>query len=60
MTHGPELRWVGDDGGRAGAGQPGIKGRKKWDSYSSIINKIYLKNTKRPFLICTLLQSEYL
>ena len=27
MTHGHELRW-GNDGGRWGAGQRGIKGRK--------------------------------
>ena len=24
-------------------GRRGIKGRKKWDTYNSIINKIYLK-----------------
>ena len=26
-----------------GAGQSRIKGRKKWDNFNSIINKIYLK-----------------
>ena len=43
MTHGHELRegecWCG--GG--GAGQRGIKERKKWDNCNSIINKIYFK-----------------
>ena len=42
MTHGHELKW-GNDGGRGGTGQRGIKGRKKWDNCNSIINKIYLK-----------------
>ena len=42
MTHGHELSW-GNDGGRAGTGQRGIKGRKKWDNCNSLINKIYLK-----------------
>ena len=41
-THGHELRWVGNTGGRWGAGQRGIKG-KKWHNCNSIINKIYLK-----------------
>ena len=45
MTHGHELRW-GNDGGRVGTGQRGIKGRKKWDNYNSIINKMYLKKEK--------------
>ena len=39
MTHGHELRW-GNDGGRRGTWQRGIKGRKKWDDCNSIINKI--------------------
>ena len=39
-THGHELSGrIG--GGRRGAGWKGIKGRKKWDSCNSIINKIY-------------------
>ena len=29
-----------------GIGQRGIKGRKKWDNYNKIINKIYLKIKK--------------
>ena len=29
--------------GRGCGGQRGIRGRKEWDSYNSIINKIYLK-----------------
>ena len=42
MTHEHEPRgWNG--GGRDGAGWRGRKGRKKWDNYNSIINKI-LKN----------------
>ena len=41
MTHGHELR-SGNDGGREGTGRKGIKGRKKWDNYNSIINK-YIK-----------------
>ena len=46
MTHGHELR-QGNNGGRAGTGWRGMKGRKKWDNYNSIINKIYfLKNQK--------------
>ena len=28
-----------------GTGQRGIKGRKKWDNYNNIINKIYFKNS---------------
>ena len=40
MTHGHELvegmlRW--------GTGWRGIKGRKKWDNYNSVMNKIYFK-----------------
>ena len=42
MTHGHELR-CGNAGGKVGARQRGIKGRKKWDNCNSIINKIYLK-----------------
>ena len=42
MTHGHELRW-GNDGGRGCTGQRRVKGRKKWDNYNSIINKIYFK-----------------
>ena len=42
MTHGHELR-CGNAGGKVGARQRGIKGRKKWDNYNSIINKIYFK-----------------
>ena len=38
MTHGHELRGMGDAGGWRGAGQRGIK-RKKWDNCNSIINK---------------------
>ena len=40
-THGHEVRW-GNDGGKVGAGQRGIKGGK-WDNCNSIINKIYFK-----------------
>ena len=40
MTHGHELRW-GNDGGRGGTGERGIKGRKKRDNCNSIINKMY-------------------
>ena len=39
MTHGHELRGGGNVGGRRGARWRGIKGRKKWDSCSSIIKK---------------------
>ena len=42
MTHGHELRW-GNGGGRWGIGWRGKKGKKKWDTYNSIINKIYFK-----------------
>ena len=45
MTHGHELR-SGNDGGREGTGRKGIKGRKKWDNYNSIINKIYYSKEK--------------
>ena len=41
MTQGYELRGM-ICGGKEGAGQWGIKGRKKWDNYNSIINKMYL------------------
>ena len=39
-THGHEVRW-GNDGGKVGAGQRGIKGGK-WDNCNSIVNKIYI------------------
>ena len=42
MIHGHELRWE-HAGWRWGTGWRGIKGRKKWDNYNSIINKIFLK-----------------
>ena len=42
MTHGHELRW-GNDGGKGGIEQRGIKGRKEWDNCNSIVNKIYFK-----------------
>ena len=45
MTHGHELR-CGNAGGKVGARQRGIKGRKKCDNYNSIINKIYFEKTK--------------
>ena len=32
----------GECGWEGGAGQRGIKGRKKWDNCNSIINKIYI------------------
>ena len=41
MTYGHKLRDGGNAGRRGGAGQKGIKGRKKWDNYNSITNKIY-------------------
>ena len=42
VTHGHEL--LGEEfWWKGGSGQRGIKGRKKWDNYNSIINKIYLK-----------------
>ena len=34
------------EGGRKGAGQRGIKGRKIWNNCNSIINKIDLKMEK--------------
>ena len=40
MTHGHELR-QGNDGGRVGTGQRGIKVRKKMRQCNGIINKIY-------------------
>ena len=43
MTSEHELRW-GNAGGRAGAGQRTIEGRKQWDNCNSIINKIHEKN----------------
>ena len=39
-THEHELRG-GNAGGRRGAGQRRIKGRKKWDNCNSMINKRY-------------------
>ena len=42
-THGYELRGKGQCWWEEGAGQRGIKGRKKWDNHNSVINKIYLK-----------------
>ena len=45
ITHGHELRW-GNAGGRGDTGWKGIKGRKQWDNYNGIINKIYLKKRK--------------
>ena len=47
MTHEHELSrdgGLGNGAGMGGAGQMGIKGRKKWDNCNSIINKIYFKN----------------
>ena len=43
MTYEHELRWR--NAGRR-AGWRRIKGRKKWDNYNSIINKILLKMKK--------------
>ena len=50
MTHGHELMRV-NAGGRecwweGTAKQKGIKRRKKWDNYNSIINKIHFKERK--------------
>ena len=42
MTRGCELR-VGGMLVEGGAGRKGIKGRKKWNNYNSIINKIFFK-----------------
>ena len=39
MTHGHELRG-GGFWWKEGAGQRGMKGRKKWDNCNSIINRI--------------------
>ena len=45
MIHGHELRgW--ECWWEVGAEWRGIKGRKKWDNFNSIINKIYLKINK--------------
>ena len=49
-THGHELRW-GNAGGE-GSRVEGNKGEKKQDNYSSIINKIYLKNLRITLAIC--------
>ena len=43
MTHGHELRGREYAGGREGAEQRVIKGRTIWNTYNSIINKIYYK-----------------
>ena len=49
----------GGNAGRSwGAGQRGIKGRKKQDNYNIIINKIYLK-IKRKLWKQIFLNSEY-
>ena len=40
MTHGHELRWGGNIGGKEFAGWRGIKG-EKCDNYNSTIDKIY-------------------
>ena len=40
MSRGHGLRWE-NDGGRGW--WRGVKGRKRWDNYNSIISKIYLK-----------------
>ena len=45
MTHGHELSW-GNNGGKRGAGQRGIKGRKEWDNHNSISIKYILKIDK--------------
>ena len=42
-----ELKVERNVGGRLATGQRGIMRRKKWDNCNCIINKIYLKNTKR-------------
>ena len=44
--HGHELRG-GNSVWRGVAGQRGIKGRKKWDNYNTIINKVYFRKTKQ-------------
>ena len=43
MTHGHELSEEGKCGWEGGAGQWGMKGRKKWNKYISIINKTLKK-----------------
>ena len=50
MTHGRELRW-GNAGGKADAGQSGVKGRKKWENCNCIINKIYFKERVQQFYV---------
>ena len=42
MTHRRELRQR-NDGGVEGTGWRGVKGRKQWNNYNSIINKIYFR-----------------
>ena len=54
MTQGYELRGM-ICGGKEGAGQWGIKGRKKWDNCNSIINKIYFRMFKKLKRIITLI-----
>ena len=49
MTHGHELRRR-NVGGKGIAGQRRIGGRKTWDNYNSIINKIYFKKRKENVL----------
>ena len=52
MTHRHELRWGNASGWGGGTGWRGIKGRKKWDNFNNIINKIYfLKRIKIDIII---------
>ena len=44
--HGHEPRGQGNAGGRGVQGGGERKGRKKWENYNSIINKIHLKKKK--------------
>ena len=46
MTHGHELRRQ-ECLREGGTKQRRIKGRKKWDNYNCIINKIYLKKKEK-------------
>ena len=41
MTHGHELKQGNAGGWSGGAGQRGIKGRKKWDNCNNTINEVY-------------------
>ena len=43
ITHGHELRGVGENAGVRGCRAEGIKDRKKWDNCNSTVNKINLK-----------------